>query len=79
MLSPLPKVRVATTIITASAVPNSADRTGTAVRPRPGSSAKRMPVTAETGAPERSTPAGLDPRSRVSTPCRARARAGTER
>ncbi len=52
MVSPLPKVSVATTIATASAAPKSAERTGTAVRPRPGSSAKRMPATAETGAPE---------------------------
>ena len=38
MLSPLPKVSEATTISTASTAPDIADRTGTAVRPCPGSS-----------------------------------------
>jgi hypothetical protein len=36
----------------ATAVPTRALRTGTAVRPRPGSSAMRMPVVAETGSPQ---------------------------
>ena len=48
----LPNVTVATTRTTASAVPAIADRTGTEVRPRPGSSAKRIPTTAGTGNPE---------------------------
>jgi hypothetical protein len=36
---------------TASIAPNMADRTGTAVRPRPGSSAKRTPIIAGAGMP----------------------------
>lgn len=38
----LAKVRVATTVATAWTVPNNAERTGAAVRPRPGSSARRI-------------------------------------
>ena len=46
-----PKVNAAATASTDSAVPARALRTGMAVRPRPGSSARRTPVTAVTGAP----------------------------
>ena len=45
------KVTVVTTTITASAAPKMADRTGTALRPMPGSRAKRTPVTADSGNP----------------------------
>ena len=48
-----PKVTVATTTVTARMAPKMADRTGTALRPTPGSSAKRTPVTAEGGRPAR--------------------------
>ena len=42
---------MATTSATATTAPNKAERTGTAVRPRPGSSAKRTPTTAGGGSP----------------------------
>ena len=51
MLRPDPNVTVATTTTTARMEPRMADRTGTAVRPAPGSSAKRTPVTAAGGRP----------------------------
>ena len=44
-------VSVATTIATAITVPESAERTGTAARPTPGSNAKRTPVTSGAGRP----------------------------
>jgi hypothetical protein len=44
-------VNAAVTASTDSAVPIRAARTGTAVRPRPGSSASRTPVVAVSGAP----------------------------
>ena len=56
MLKPLEKLRVATNKATAKAVPDNAERTGTAVRPRPGSSAKRIPSTPVTGIPAASAP-----------------------
>ena len=46
------KVTVATTTNTASTDPRMADRTGTALRPTPGSRAKRTPLTADSGIPE---------------------------
>ena len=55
MLRPLPKVSVATTGITATADPASAERTGTAPRAR--SRANRIPATAEIGMP----PAAAEP------------------
>jgi hypothetical protein len=45
-----PKVSAAVTASRDSTVPAKALRTGTAVRPRPGSSASRMPTAAVTGA-----------------------------
>jgi hypothetical protein len=46
-----PKVNAAVTTSTDSAVPITALHTGTAVRPRPGSRARRTPADAVTGAP----------------------------
>ena len=48
-----PNVTAATTAVTASTVPTIALRTGTAVRPRPGSSAMRTPVATVGGRPAR--------------------------
>ena len=42
---------VPTKTTTASTAPTMAERTGTALRPRPGSSAERMPVIVGTGSP----------------------------
>jgi len=59
-----PKVIVLITTTTASTAPRMADRTGTALRPTPGSRAKRIPVTAAGGRPlEVATRATLDARS----------------
>ena len=59
-----PKVMVPITTTTASTAPRMADRTGTAFRPAPGSSAKRIPVTAAGGRPaEVAARATLDARS----------------
>ena len=49
---PLPKVRVAATMATASTDPSNAERTGTAVGPCPGSRARRTPTTAGAGRSE---------------------------
>src|ERR1017187_2117232 len=51
----LPKVSVATTIVTATTAPASADRTGTLSGCRPGSRAKRTPTTAVNGRPALAT------------------------
>ena len=51
MLSPLPKVIVATTTVTATTAPMRAERTGTAERPCPRSREKRSPATAGAGEP----------------------------
>ena len=53
---------------TASAVPTNAERTGTAVRPRPGSRAKRTPTTPATGIPAASAPRVMLERRVVSLP-----------
>ena len=46
-----PKVSVAVTTSMASTAPAMTERTGTAVRPRPGSRANRRPATPEGGSP----------------------------
>ncbi len=46
-----PKVTVATITVTASTDPRMAERTGTALRPAPGSRANRIPLTAGSGIP----------------------------
>jgi hypothetical protein len=47
-----PNVTVVTSTTTASTAPKTAERTGVASRPLPGSRAKRRPVTADIGSPE---------------------------
>ena len=64
MLSPLPKVIVATTTVTATTAPMRAERTGTAERPCPRSREKRSPATAGAASPARAaTFTTLEPRS----------------
>ena len=46
-----PNVKTPVTTVIANTAPKMADRTGTALRPLPGSSAKRTPVTADAGSP----------------------------
>ena len=46
-----PKVSVAVTTVMASTAPARTERTGTAVRPRPGSRASRRPSTPGDGSP----------------------------
>ena len=71
---------VATTITTASAVPNSADRTGTAVRPWPRSRAKRTPaVPPVPGAPRIGNKARHVEERALLMPLSGRRRAGAER
>src|SRR5829696_1427100 len=63
-LSPEPKVNAAVSTLTPRMAPATVDRTGTAVRPRPVSSARPTPVTAVTGNEElASAPASVDRRS----------------
>ena len=50
-----PKVNVVTTRATANTDPSSAERTGTAARPSPGSSAIRTPTTPGADSPARAS------------------------
>jgi hypothetical protein len=61
-----PNTSAAMTAPRASAVPRTAERTGTAVRSLPGSNARRIPVTAGVGNPRRAIPrARREPRTRL--------------
>ena len=50
-MTPAENVNAASTPSTPATAPISAGRTGSADRPRPGSSAKRVPISTGTGAP----------------------------
>ena len=74
-----PKVNAAATASTGSAVPARALRTGMALRPRPGSSARRTPVTAVTGAPAPASHRAASDRRVAAGPVRPRGRAEARR
>jgi hypothetical protein len=56
-VTPAENVNAASTPSTPATAPISAGRTGSADRPRPGSSAKRVPISIGTGAPALAAPA----------------------